>query len=117
MEQRRTRALFVTGTGTDVGKTYVTALLLKKLRELGHNPAYYKAAMSGNQRRPDGSLIPGDARFVQKVSGITQPLEEMCPYVYEAAVSPTWPPIWKETLWSCTGWWRDFMLCANAMTL
>lgn len=88
MEQLRTGALFVTGTGTDVGKTYVTALLLKKLRELGHSPAYYKAAMSGNQRRPDGSLIPGDARFVQKVSGIPQPLEEMCPYVYEAAVSP-----------------------------
>ena len=33
MEQLRTGALFVTGTGTDVGKTYVTGLLLKKLRE------------------------------------------------------------------------------------
>lgn len=88
MEQLRTGALFVTGTGTDVGKTYVTALLLKKLRELGHSPAYYKAAMSGNQRRPDGSLIPGDALFVKELSGIPQPLEEMCPYVYEAAVSP-----------------------------
>lgn len=88
MDQHRTQALFVTGTGTDVGKTYVTGLLLKKLRELGHNPAYYKAAMSGNHRRPDGSLIPGDALFVREVSGISQPLEEMCPYVYEAAVSP-----------------------------
>ena len=27
--------LFVTGTGTDVGKTYVSGLLLKKLRENG----------------------------------------------------------------------------------
>lgn len=25
--------LFVTGTGTDVGKTYVTGLIVKKLRE------------------------------------------------------------------------------------
>ena len=25
---------------------------------------------------------------MQKISGITQPLEEMCPYVYETAVSP-----------------------------
>lgn len=88
MDQRKTQALFVTGTGTDVGKTYVTGLLVKKLRELGQNPAYYKAAMSGNQRRPDGSLIPGDALFVKELSGIAQPLEEMCPYVYEAAVSP-----------------------------
>ena len=44
--------------------------------------------MSGNDRRADGSLIPGDALFVQKISGITQPLEEMCPYVYEHAYSP-----------------------------
>lgn len=27
------KALFVTGTGTDVGKTYVTALMVKKLAE------------------------------------------------------------------------------------
>lgn len=44
--------------------------------------------MSGNARRPDGSLIPGDALFVQQCSGISQPLEEMCPYVYENAYSP-----------------------------
>ena len=44
--------------------------------------------MSGNDRRPDGSLILGDALYVKTVSGIQQPLEEMCPYIYEAAVSP-----------------------------
>lgn len=60
----------------------------KKLAEEGKSAAYYKAAMSGNDRRADGSLIPGDALFVQKISGITQPLEEMCPYVYEHAYSP-----------------------------
>lgn len=80
--------LFVTGTGTDVGKTYVTGLVIKKLRESGENVAYYKAAMSGNERRPDGSLIPGDALSVKEVSGIAQPLEDMCPYIYENAYSP-----------------------------
>lgn len=80
--------LFITGTGTDVGKTYVTGLIIKKFRENGKKAAYYKAAMSGNERRPDGSLIPGDALSVRKISGTEQPLEEMCPYVYEVAVSP-----------------------------
>ncbi len=80
--------IFITGTGTDVGKTFVTGLILKKLRESGVNAAYYKAAMSGNERRKDGSLIPGDALYVKSVSKIEQPLEEMCPYVYENAVSP-----------------------------
>lgn len=82
------KALFITGTGTDVGKTFVTGLILKKLKESGRSAAYYKAAMSGNDRRPDHSLIPGDALYVRNVSGITQPEKTMCPYVYETAVSP-----------------------------
>lgn len=82
------KKLFITGTGTDIGKTYVTGLILKKFQDNQKNAAYYKAAMSGNERRPDGTLIPGDALHVKTVSGISQPLEEMCPYVYETAVSP-----------------------------
>lgn len=82
------KKLFITGTGTDIGKTFVAGLILKKLKQNGINAAYYKAAMSGNDRRPDGSLIPGDAMHVKEVSGIEQSLEEMCPYVYEHAVSP-----------------------------
>lgn len=82
------KALFVTGTGTDTGKTYVTGLIVKKLQEAQKNPAYYKAAMSGNDRRPDGTLIPGDALAVQTMSGIDQSITSMCPYVYEHAYSP-----------------------------
>lgn len=82
------KKIFITGTGTDVGKTYVTGLIVKKLRENNKKAAYYKAAMSGNDRRSDGSLIPGDALLVKNRAGIEQPLEEMCPYIYETAVSP-----------------------------
>ena len=82
------KALFVTGTGTDTGKTYITGLIVKKLQEAKKNPAYYKAAMSGNDRRPDGTLIPGDALAVQTMSSIDQSLTSMCPYVYEHAYSP-----------------------------
>ena len=82
------KGLFVTGTGTDVGKTFIAGLLLKKLHDGGFRCAYFKAAMSGNDRAPDGGLIPGDARHVREVSGISQPLETMCPFVYETAVSP-----------------------------
>lgn len=82
------RNLFVTGTGTEIGKTYVAGLLVKTLHDAGLDVAYYKAAMSGNDRRADGALIPGDALFVKEFSGIDQSLESMCPYVYEHAVSP-----------------------------
>lgn len=82
------KKLFITGTGTEIGKTYITGLILKKLAENQKSAAYYKAAMSGNVRSMDGSLVPGDALFVKTISGIAQPMEEMCPYLYETAVSP-----------------------------
>lgn len=82
------KKIFITGTGTDVGKTFVTGLIVKKLKDNGINAAYYKAAMSGNERTEAGTLVPGDALYVRKVSGISQPLDEMCPYIYETAVSP-----------------------------
>ncbi len=80
--------LFITGTGTDIGKTYVTALILKKLKENGKSATYFKAAMSGNDKDSNGDLIPGDALHVKNISKISQEIEEMCPYIYENAVSP-----------------------------
>jgi dethiobiotin synthetase len=82
------KQLFITGTGTDVGKTYVTGLLVKKLKDAGKKVAYYKAAMSGNERDKNQKLIPGDALYVKQIAKIDQTLEEMCPYIYENAVSP-----------------------------
>ena len=80
--------LFIAGTGTNIGKTYVTGLIIKKLHESGKNAAYFKAAMSGNDYDFSNQLIPGDALYVKAVSGINQPLAEMCPYIYEHAYSP-----------------------------
>lgn len=77
------RGLFVTGTGTDVGKTYVTALMVKKLKDAGLSAGYYKAALSGA-----GSIKESDAGYVKKVSGISQPDETLVSYLYETAVSP-----------------------------
>jgi dethiobiotin synthetase len=79
--------IFVVGTGTDVGKTYVTALLIKHLRQEGINANYYKAAVSGNAR-VDGELIPGDALFVKNFANLSTDLSEMVSYVYEEPLSP-----------------------------
>ena len=80
--------LFITGTGTDVGKTYVSALIVKKLLEDNQKAAYYKAAMSGNIRNSKGELIPVDAVHVKKTSNISQKIEDMCPYIYESPFAP-----------------------------
>ena len=42
-----TKAIFITATGTDVGKTYISGLIVKKLRALGYNCGYFKPALSG----------------------------------------------------------------------
>ncbi len=82
------KGLFITGTGTDIGKTFVTALIVKKLHDAGFRSVYYKAAVSGNTRDPQGRLIPGDAEFVREVAQIPEPASQMVSYVYEHAYSP-----------------------------
>ena len=81
------KSIFITATGTDIGKTYVTGLLLKKLIDAGLNATYFKAAVSGNVMGESG-LIPGDAAYVNKIANIQGDLKEMVPYVYKNAVSP-----------------------------
>ena len=83
------KALFITGTGTDVGKTYVTALIVKRLRDAGLDAGYYKAAISGAEKdEEDGTLHAGDALYVKEIAELSETQEELVSYVYEAAVSP-----------------------------
>ena len=73
------KGLFVIGTGTDIGKTYVTGLLLKYLRDNGYNATYFKAALSGAIRDENDNLIPGDAVEVLTMAG----LEEDTDYILQ----------------------------------
>ena len=82
-----TKCIFITATGTDVGKTYISALLVKKLRELGYNCGYFKPALSGAEVR-NGKLIPGDCDYVLKTAGIDANPMDYVSYVFKLAVSP-----------------------------
>ena len=82
------KAIFVTGTGTYVGKTYVTGLLVKKIRDAGLDGSYYKAALSGAEPDGQGNLVPGDAAWVKETAGLKDPLTDLVTYVYREAVSP-----------------------------
>lgn len=82
-----TKCIFITATGTDVGKTYISALLVKKLRDLGYNCGYFKPALSGAEVR-NGELIPGDCDYVLKTAGIDANPMDYVSYVFKLAVSP-----------------------------
>ncbi|KUO77807.1 MAG: dethiobiotin synthetase [Desulfosporosinus sp. BRH_c37] len=81
------KGIFITGTGTEVGKTFVTGLIVKKLREVGYKAGYYKAALSGAELTANG-LIPGDADYVNREAKLGETIEDLVPYVYQNAVSP-----------------------------
>ena len=82
------KGLFITGTGTDIGKTYVTGLIVKCLRDAGMHAGYYKAALSGAERDAAGRLLPGDALHVNEVAGLGETIPHLVSYIYEEAVSP-----------------------------
>ena len=77
------KGLFITGTDTDVGKTYVTALLVKTLRKAEFDVGYYKAAISGAP-----TVAESDAGFVNRFAGINEPEDMILSYLYQNAVSP-----------------------------
>ncbi len=77
------KGLFITGTDTDIGKTYVTALLVKTMRQNGYDTGYYKAAISGAR-----AVAASDAGFVNEFAGIHEPEDMLLSYLYQHAVSP-----------------------------
>lgn len=84
------KGVFITATGTDVGKTYVSALLIRSMVCMGHRCGYYKAAASGA-----GGFEESDAGFVKRFAGIAQAEESMLSYRYETPVSPHLAAQWE----------------------
>lgn len=76
-----TKGIFITATGTDVGKTYVSALIVKAMREAGINCGYYKPALSGD-------VYPNDCEYVLKTAGINKDANNYVSYKFKPAVSP-----------------------------
>lgn len=81
------KGIFITGTDTDVGKTYISAMIMKSLVKSNINATYFKAALSGADEI-DNKLIPGDAKYVCDISGIDPNYDEMVSYTFKTAVSP-----------------------------
>ncbi|MDD5942600.1 dethiobiotin synthase [Fibrobacter sp.] len=81
------KGYFITATGTDVGKTFITALLVKKWRDSGIDAGYYKAALSDAELR-DGKWVAGDADYVKRIANLSDSQEQLVSYVYKEAVSP-----------------------------
>jgi dethiobiotin synthetase len=77
------RGIFVTGTGTEVGKSVVAAVIARTAAASGARVRVFKPAVSGLEQggEPDHSLL-------RRASGSSQRDDEIAPYRYGPAVSP-----------------------------
>lgn len=82
-----TKKIFITGTGTDIGKTYVSALIVKKMREQGYSCGYYKPVLSGVVQK-NGELVESDCNYVVNTASLPCSANDCVTYWWEEAVSP-----------------------------
>ncbi len=81
------RGIFITGTDTDVGKTWVAAGLTAALRQQGFKAVYFKPIQSGCPLEA-GRLIPTDARLARDLAGLAEPLELLTPVALALPLAP-----------------------------
>lgn len=79
--------LFITGTDTEIGKTFVSSLLIKLLTEENLQVAGMKPVASG-ANCIDGELKNDDALSLIEASNVDIEYKNVNPYVFEPAVSP-----------------------------
>lgn len=78
---------FVTGTNTEIGKTYVTSLLAAEFVRQGKSVGVYKPVASGC-RKVDGQLLSDDAVALWNAAGQPRSLHDVTPQLFKAALAP-----------------------------
>ena len=86
MRRRAHKALFITGTDTDVGKTTVACLLAKDARKAGFHVGVMKPFASGSWE---------DTGKLRSASGSTATQEEITPFFFKTPAS-AWAAALKE---------------------
>jgi dethiobiotin synthetase len=89
--------VFVTGTGTEVGKTVVAAVIARMAASRGRAVRVFKPAVTGLDDYAEGPLVSPewpsapqlpDHLLLRLAAGSEQPEDEVSPYRYGPAVSP-----------------------------
>ncbi|MHC4944031.1 MAG: dethiobiotin synthase, partial [Planctomycetota bacterium] len=81
------KGLFVTGTDTGIGKTYVSMGLIKGWRARGLRVGVMKPCETGLEKAGEWGP-PEDAVRLLEASGASLALDEVCPFQYRAPMAP-----------------------------
>lgn len=87
MIKKPANGLFITGTSTESGKTFVAALLARSLALAGQRVGVYKPA-SSDCVKVGSEIISEDAAVLWEAAGRPHDLEAVCPQRFQAALAP-----------------------------
>jgi dethiobiotin synthetase len=102
------QAYFLTGTDTDIGKTFVTCALLWRANQLGRKAAGLKPVAAGT----DASGLNDDVVQIRAASNVLLPLAVINPYCFKAAIAPHIATI-QKTL-ECASEQADLLIIEGA---
>ena len=111
------RGLFVTGTDTGVGKTWIACNIVKALVADGRKAGAMKPIATSAVFEPDGSLVSPDSRALQDAIGGNVEVHRINPIVYEGDMAPSaamrkagrtedWASL-SATIQDAVEWWAD----------
>jgi len=81
-------AIFITGTGTEVGKTFVAASLIRHLRQLGRSVEAIKPVVSGFDPERSATSDPGLLLQALGFPATLPNIERISPWRFRAPISP-----------------------------
>ena len=81
-------ATFVTGTGTDIGKTFVTAGLIRHLRNQGRPVEAFKPVVSGFDAALPGLSDPAVLLAALRRASNLEEIARISPWRFAAPLSP-----------------------------
>jgi len=81
------KGVFITGTDTGVGKTWVAAGITAALRRRGVAAVYFKPVQSGCPEE-GGRLVPTDAELARELAGLNEPLRLLTPIALSLPLAP-----------------------------
>ena len=119
---RKPPGVFITGTDTGVGKTYVAALLARELTAAGKKVGVYKPVASGC-RKEKSRLVSDDAVALWEAAGKQGDFKRVCPQCFAAPLAPHLAAraegqrVDAELLRSGVDYWRkrsDFVIVEGA---
>ncbi len=82
------RGIFITGTDTGVGKTYVAAGIARHLHADGVDVGVMKPVETGC-RRKNGKLVPSDAVVLTRAARVRDSLRTVNPYRFSKPLAPS----------------------------